>query len=588
MTDPGQPGPSGQPVRLEVVARFVDIATDALADAREEIDALNVFPVPDGDTGTNMFLTMSTARESLRQVLREAGLGRIAGDAHAGPPVPGAVRPEHLVLALRALARGALMGARGNSGVILAQMLGAIAVHLEQATPDVRAATLVAGSLADATAASYAAVGEPVEGTILTVARAASEAATEAAAAPGARSRDVYVAAAAAARDALLLTPQQLPALAAAGVVDAGGRGLSVILDAAETALTGRRRLSGPVRLGHHQIPLPTPEPDEADAASGAATPAYEVMYLLEPTSPEAVAELRTRLAEIGDSLVVVGNDDLWSIHVHVDDAGAAVEAGIAAGRPYQVRITHFDDTVHGHGGGHGHGRPGSHGAGTTRRTGRAVVAVSAGPGLAALFEDAGALAVPGGPGERPSAGMLLEAVRRTGAAEVVILPNDHDSLRTAEIAARTAEEDGDVEVAVVPSRAQVQGLAALAVHEPGRAFGPDVLEMTAAARHCRHGAVTEASKRAITSAGPCEPGDVLGVVMGDFAVVGQDRLGVAVEVLTRLLAVGGELVTIVGGEGSGDLAARLAAHVEQVHPGVDVVTYDGGQPRYSVLLSVE
>lgn len=585
MTDLGQPG---QPVRLEVVARFVDIATDALGDAREEIDALNVFPVPDGDTGTNMFLTMSTARESLRQVLRDAGLGRIAGDAHAGPPVPGAVTPEHLVLALRALARGALMGARGNSGVILAQMLGAIAGHLERATPDVRAATLVAGSLAEATAASYAAVGEPVEGTILTVARAASDAATAAAALPGARSRDVYVAAAAAARDALLLTPQQLPALAAAGVVDAGGRGLSVILDAAETALTGRRRLSGPVRLGHHQIPLPAPETEDDDPASGTATPAYEVMYLLEPTSADAVVELRTRLAEIGDSLVVVGSDDLWSIHVHVDDAGAAVEAGIAAGRPHQVRITHFDDSVHGHGGGHGHGRPGSHGVGTTRRTGRAVVAVSAGPGLAALFEDAGALAVLGGPGERPSAGMLLEAVRRTGAAEVVILPNDHDSLRTAEIAARTAEEDGDVEVAVVPSRAQVQGLAALAVHEPGRSFGPDVLEMTAAARHCRHGAVTEASKRAITSAGPCEPGDVLGVVMGDFAVVGQDRLGVAVEVLTRLLAVGGELVTIVGGEGSGDLAARLAAHVEEVHPGVDVVTYDGGQPRYSLLLSVE
>ncbi|WP_447646799.1 DAK2 domain-containing protein [Nocardioides zeae] len=204
MTDLGQPG---QPVRLEVVARFVDIATDALGDAREEIDALNVFPVPDGDTGTNMFLTMSTARESLRQVLRDAGLGRIAGDAHAGPPVPGAVTPEHLVLALRALARGALMGARGNSGVILAQMLGAIAGHLERATPDVRAATLVAGSLAEATAASYAAVGEPVEGTILTVARAASDAATAAAALPGARSRDVYVAAAAAARDALLLTP---------------------------------------------------------------------------------------------------------------------------------------------------------------------------------------------------------------------------------------------------------------------------------------------------------------------------------------------------------------------------------------------
>ncbi|WP_043641985.1 DAK2 domain-containing protein [Nocardioides alkalitolerans] len=589
-----------QSVRLEVVVRFVDLATDALADAREEIDALNVFPVPDGDTGTNMFLTMSAARESLRESLTGLGLAGIAADGHAGRVHAAEVTPEQLVAALRALARGALLGARGNSGVILAQMLGAVTGHLEGVRPDSRAAVLVAGALAEATRASYEAVGDPVEGTILTVARAASDAALAAAEAPRARSRDVYAAAAEAAHEALLRTPELLPALADAGVVDAGGRGLSVILDAADTALTGRRPLSTPARLGRRTIPVPTSDHAGAPTGDGAepehAGPAYEVMFLLDGSSDDAVRALRGRLADLGDSLVVVGTDGLWNVHVHVDDVGAAIEAGVEAGRPHQIRVTHFADRArhdqaqdHGHTHAHATDPEGVATAGrTTRPHGRAVVAVSAGPGLEKLFGEAGAVVVPGGPGERPSAGMLLDAVRRTGAAEVVILPNDPDSVRAAEVAARTAEEDGDVRVAVVPSRAQVQGLAALAVHEPGRAFGQDVVEMTAAARHCRHGAVTEAVRRAITTAGPCEAGDVLGVVSGDFAVVGQDRLVVAVEVVTRLLGVGGELVTIVAGKDAGDLGSRLAAHVEHEHPGVDVVTYDGGQSRYPLLVSVE
>lgn len=599
------------PVRLAIVARFVDIATDALGDAREEIDALNVFPVPDGDTGTNMFLTMSAARESLHQALEARGLGRIAGDAHAGTPFSGEVDAEQVAAALRALGRGALLGARGNSGVILAQMLGALTHHLEHAPTDVRAAGLVAEALDVAGRAAYDAVDEPVEGTILTVARAAGRAALAAAGDADARTRDVYVAAAAAAREALQRTPEQLATLADAGVVDAGGRGLTVILDAAETALTGRRPLPVRTRLGAHTIPVTARPP----AAAAAGAPAYEVMFLLAEASRDAVRELRTRLAALGDSLVVVGDEELWNVHVHVDDAGAAVEAGLQAGRPHQIRITHLaasPDVV----GGHGHGVPertgvaGDAGAPAPcapvptpepeptsptsptspprRRSGRAVVAVSAGPGLAEVFTEAGAVAVRGGPGERPSAGQILEAVRSTGAAEVVVLPNDPDSVRAAEVAARTAEEDGDVQVAVVPSRAQVQGLAALAVHEPGRPFGSDVLEMTAAARHCRHGALTRATKRAITSAGPCEPGDVLGVVMGDFSVVGDDPHAVAVEVLTRLLAVGGELVTIVAGEDADGLADGLARWVEETHRGVDVVQYDGGQPRYPLLVSVE
>ncbi|CUR56150.1 Dak phosphatase [metagenome] len=542
-------------ITLDGVARFVDIATDALSSAREEIDALNVYPVPDGDTGTNMFLTVSAARDELRA-------------ARAADPALG------LGEGMAVLARAALLGARGNSGVILSQMFRAYVRHLAGAALQDRPAQTIAAAMAEATDASYAAVGTPVEGTILTVSRAASDAALVAAQQSGARTRDVFTAAAAAARAALAKTPEQLPVLAQAGVVDAGGRGLCVVLDAVETASTGRRPMPWTPPIGTHHIPVVTHSaaPGQDLTEDG---PAYEVMYLLD-ADDAAVHDLRQSLAGLGDSLVVVGGDGLWNVHVHVDDVGAAIEAGITAGRPHRIRVTHFAEQV----------AAVRHRVST--RTGRRVVAVAAGPGLAELFESAGAVVVAGGPGQRPSTGQLLEAVTDCGAAEVVVLPNDGDTVRAAEIAARTAEAELDVKVEVIPTQAQVQGLAAISVHEPGRTFDADVREMTATARHVRHGAVTIAARQAITMAGPCEPGDALGVIAGDFAVVGSDLEEVARDVLERLLAGGGELVTIVSGEGGVELADRVAAHIEERHPTVDVAVHEGGQPRYPLLVSVE
>jgi dihydroxyacetone kinase-like predicted kinase len=327
-------------------------------------------------------------------------------------------------------------------------------------------------------------------------------------------------------------------------------------------------------KLARRHIPIPIPAGDLTEGG-----PAYEVMYLLDADDAQ-IAGLRAKLAPLGDSLVVVGGEGLWNVHVHVDDVGAAIEAGIEAGRPYRVRVTHFADQVSqaGHG---GRGR-------AAARTGRKVVAVTAGPGLQQLFAEAGAVVVPAKLGQRPSVGMLLEAIESCGAAEVVLLPNDPDTRRSAEIAARTAEESGEVTVAVIATEAQVQGLAALAVHEPGRTFDHDVLEMTATARHARHGAITVAAKRAITSGGPCEPGDILGVVNGDFVAVGKDLDAVATDIVERLIGGGGDLVTIVKGREAGGLAERCAEYVERRHPLVDVVVYDGGQERYPLLMSVE
>jgi len=539
---------------LTTVRRFADLAVQGLSAAREEIDALNVYPVPDGDTGTNMYLTMDAAREALAEHLAE---------------VPPGEEPD-LRAAMRAYARGALLGARGNSGVILSQLVGALLRRIGQGAPDDRSATVFADGMVLATEAAYAAVGEPVEGTILTVARAATIAAVGRAKDTSARLGDVLEAAANEAREALARTPDQMKLLRDAGVVDAGGRGLCVILDAAETAVTGHRTVQSPVPMGRHAIPKPLPTGDLTPDG-----PAYEVMYLLD-AEEEAIPGLRTRLQGLGDSLVVVGSENLWNVHVHVDDVGAAVEAGIDAGRPRRIRVTHFAEQV---------SRAREKRA---ERRGRAVVAVAAGDGLASLFRDAGAEVIESVPGRRPSTGEILEAIERTHAHEVVVLPNDPDSLGTAGAAAAAAEEHGNVRVVVLPTRAQVQGIAAMAVHEPGRPFDSDVVHMTSAARSTRHGAVTVAAKQAMTSVGPCEPGDVLGVLQGDFAIIGDDLLDVGTQVLERLLGGGGELVTLVTGEAGGDLAERCEAWVEAHHPGVDVLVYDGGQARYPLLVAVE
>jgi DAK2 domain fusion protein YloV len=555
---PTRPSLSEEGFVVPPLVRFSRLVRDALREAREEIDALNVYPVPDGDTGTNLFLTFEAAHEALKTSLVEQG----GEDAAALAP------------SVAAYARGLLLGARGNSGVIMSQLVGALFRRIATAGHDERAAAIFAAGMREATDAAYSAVGRPVEGTILSVARAASDAAAEAVQDPELRTAGVIEVAVGAAYDALARTPDQLEVLRRAGVVDAGGRGLCLVLEAALAAYTGRKELvSAGERRSHRSIALPVPNLPEGDLTEEG--PAYEVMYLLD-AEDEAIPRLRAALDPLGDSLVVVGGEGLWNVHVHVDDVGAAVEAGIEAGRPYRIRVTHFAEQVRA-----------TAEAGSRRRT-RGVVVVAVGPGLAELFREAGATVLRAHRDARPSTGELLAAIRETGAGEVVVLPNAHDVVPTAEAAARIALEEDGTRVVVVPTPTQVQGIAALAVHEPGRDFEQDLVEMSAAARHARSGAVTVASRRAMTTGGPCEPGDVLGAVEGDFTVVGQDRVEVGVTVIERLLGGGGELVTLISGVDGDETCAQLAAHLERHHPTVDVLVYDGGQDRYPVLIGVE
>jgi dihydroxyacetone kinase-like predicted kinase len=319
---------------------------------------------------------------------------------------------------------------------------------------------------------------------------------------------------------------------------------------------------------------LPAADLDACLPREAGAGPAYEVMYLLDAPT-ERVTALRARLAPLGDSLAVVGGAGLWHVHVHVDDPGAAVEAGIEAGRPHRVRITHFADSLS------ARARP-------VPKVSVGLVACAAGPGLADLFEQAGAVVVRTTPGRRPSTGELLDAVHLANAESVVVLPNDPDTLSVARAAAQAARQAG-LRVSVLPTRAQVHGLAAAAVHDPGRLVDDDLVRMSAAAGATRDGAVTIAAKDAITTAGLCRAGDVLGIVQGDFVIVGDDLATVAVEVAHRLLSGGGELVSLVGGEGAPPgLLTTVADRLRHGRRDLELSLLDGAQPRYPLLIGVE
>jgi len=564
-------GVSGEGRRLErldsrAARRWAMATRVAFATHRAEIDELNVFPVPDRDTGTNLYMTLDSALEAAREASRGSALGgesTLAGDAAA-------------------LARACLLAARGNSGVILSQLVRGLSEVIGEAAArgiggmrglaGIDAPTL-ALAVRRASDRAYASVTRPVEGTILSVAAAAANAA-ELAVAAGSDLYAVVHASLAAARVALAATTAQLPSLTRAGVVDAGGMGYVLVLEALERVIAGELAIDPrPVRGARPQPLAAADEPGEGECREPGG-PAYEVMYLLSDSTEGAVSELRVRLDELGDSVLVVGGEDLWNVHVHVEDVGAAIEAGISAGRPHRIEVTHFGDQER---------------ARTTAFHGGAVavVACAEGEGLAEVFGTAGAVVVPTRPGLRASAGQLLDAIRSSGSQCVLVLPNDSDTELAAEAAASAAAEAG-LEVHVVPSRSAVQGIAALAVFEPTAGVQDNLEAMSGAASATRQGAVTVARKRALTGAGWCNPGDVLGVVDGEVMAVGKDLAGVGSEVVAQLLAGGGELLTIIRGDGGGpELSAAVAASARERRD-VEVSIIEGGHAGYPLLLGVE
>ncbi|HEY2204113.1 MAG TPA: DAK2 domain-containing protein [Pseudonocardia sp.] len=546
------------------VRRWADACVEVLAAHRAELDRTNVFPIADGDTGTNLSLTLRAAAESL----------------HRLPP---AAEPT-VADAAAALAQGALRGARGNSGVIVSQLLRGLAEALADCPPDGRA---IQAGLRRADDLARASVGRPVEGTLLTVLRAAAAAGT-AGTAPG-QLGAVLDAAVAAAAAALAETPRQLPVLARAGVVDAGGLGAVLLLGALASVVHGRPAADAVAGLGGEAAAAEVPPPHRArdrDALvgpreAGSAEFDYEVMYLLADSTEARVDGLRDRLADLGDSVAVVGDgrpDGLWHVHVHCTDVGAAIEAGIAAGRPNRVTVVRFADQA---------AEQARLAAEGRFRTARAVVTVVSGEPVAELVRSDAVVAVVAVDGP-PGVGRIGAAVAGTRARHVVVLPNDVGLTEVAEEAAEAARAAG-AEVVVVPTSSVLQGLAALAVHDAGRRAGDDVVAMAEAAAATRTGVIQIAEGEALTWVGRCQAGDVLGLVDGEVVLIEQDLGAAACQLADRMLTTGGELVTVLlGADAADDLGAELAGHLRGTHPEVEVVRYRGGPAGRPVQLGVE
>lgn len=509
-----------------VLRRWVQLCAQVLAAHRASIDALNVFPVADRDTGTNLLATVAAAQLAVEG----------AGEAEV----------------LTALASGARDGARGNSGLILAEVFAGFAVS----GPLLDAAGVVR-ALALAATRARAAVADPAPGTVLTVLDVVAAATASA----GDDLTVVLSVAGAAAGAAVAATTTQLPELARAGVVDAGGRGLELVLRALECALTGAA-LPG-VSPPTGAPPGNTPPPGGAVAAAlGDGSSGYEVVFRLTGSDAERVARLRARLAEIGTSVVVGGDPGATTtVHVHTADAGAALEAGVQAGRPHHIEVEVL--------------------AAESRRE---VLALVRDPGLAALFSGAGAVVHVVGRAE--PAGVLAQL--RTGAAEVTVLGNGAVPDPVLTEAVRTAREAGR-RLTLVPTAGAVQGLAALAVHDPGRDGADDVVAMTEAAAATRCATVRVAEVQGLTWVGHCEPGDVLALLDGDVALIESDQVAAATRLVDRMLGAGGELLTLLTGvEAVEGLVDALATHVATVHRGVELVVFPVGLAGVALELGVE
>lgn len=529
-----------------------------LAAHRSEVDGLNVFPVPDGDTGTNLAHTVRAALEDL---------GDDDGD-----------RTGEIAI------RGAMRGARGNSGVILSQVVRALVETLVDDEPLDSAG--FADFLALARDLAYEAVSEPVEGTILTVLTVAARTAQDAVdkELPALVRRvceDVHI--------AVAKTPEQLEVLRRAGVVDAGARGLELVLDAVHGHLTGEDLDTS---VG---APPASPATPVTERETGSLEYRFEVQYLLDADEQRA-GELRSNLQDIGDSVVVVGAAGLLTVHVHTNEVGAAIEAGLRLGRPSQIQVAAFSDQIE------EFGRRQEAGAAAAAGTGArpdpadhaqrrlVCVAVLPGPGLRAVAEQLGAVVVDGAAGALPSVADVLNAVGTARGDRIAILPGHRNVVPTARQAARVSVAEGGRTLDVIAAADSPPAvLSALAVCDPA-ADPEEVLDdMWAAAGAVVAGEVVAAVRDADTPIGPVRRGAFLAVVAGAVVAAHDDPLDALAAVARSELVAGGELVTVCIGEGV-DAAERerAIALLRELHPDADVEALDGGQRPARYHLGIE
>ena len=467
------------------------------------------------------------------------------------------------------------MGARGNSGVILSQILRGLAEVCAPLTS--LGPTDVVAAMRRAADAAYEAVLRPVEGTILTVVRETAEAIESL---NGADLDTVLTHAADAADAAVARTPDLLPVLRDAGVVDAGGKGFTLLIAAFLEVVAGR----------------PIPEPSLVDYVPASveahlrgddvAGLRYEVMYLLDAPDT-SIHAFKDTWGALGDSIVVVGGDGIWNCHVHTNEIGAAIEAGVEAGRPHQIRVTDlFEQVAHEHEwvASGSHGAPDDDTAAGPCET--AVVAVAVGNGVGRLLTSLGVqVVIAGGQSMNPSTAQILEAVEATSATSVIVLPNNKNIIPVAQQVDALTER----QVEVVPTTSVVEALAALVGYDPDADLGSNVAALTEAAARVRTGEVTRAVRDAATDFGPVREGDW--IAMDDRGICASSKTAVdaVTALLSRLVDDTSEIVTvIVGAEARPGDTSHIRQHLALAHPEVEAEFHDGGQPLYPYLVGVE
>jgi DAK2 domain fusion protein YloV len=561
--------------------RAVAAATRNLERHVDEVDSLNVFPVPDGDTGSNMLATMRAAL---------AGAEALPDDQ------------RDLASVADALSRGALTGARGNSGVILSQIIRGM-THGADGRRRASGVEFAEG-LRKGSEVAYQSVLTPVEGTILTVIRDAAEAA-ESAAGRQPHVEAVLTDVIEAAASSVQRTPTLLPVLEDAGVVDSGGQGLYRVLEGmlqvdggSRHALAARRMALAGAPDGSATSPHAeaTPAGHAAHDQAGHVGPdehGYETQYML--SSPEGlvdVAALREAILSIGDSVVVAGDERLVRVHVHGERPDLAITAGLQYGRLSQVEITDLDDQVAHHGGigpapverVPGADEPGSRGISAAVPS-IAMVAVSNARGLATAFESFGARIVTPGHGTRPSVGEIAEGILASGASEVIVLPNDRDAVLAAHQAASMAPL---VKVEVIPTRNAAEGISAAITFDPGATLEANVVRMTAESSALRSFTVITAAKDSVVDGAPIGEGEIIALDAARHLLArGRDVESVMLQALGQHDEF--ELVTVYCGQSQGP--GRSQALCERIELGgwaAEVEVIDGGQPHDHLLVAVE
>ena len=552
---------------------------DTLKRHQADLNKLNVYPVPDGDTGTNMARTLDAVVAELEK------------------------HPGALDETCNAISHGSLMGARGNSGVILSQILRGLSATLKAAR--VHGAPKVAEALKAASVAAYDSVLKPIEGTILTVVREAADAAVRAAG-DGATLAAMLRVARAAGRESLANTPELLPVLKEAGVVDAGGAGFLLFLDSALHVVDGEplpepENLTGP---NTEQL-VAVMKRGAGDGGNGAGVDVselrYEVMFLLEIDDTKSRA-FKHKWGEVGDSIVVVGGDGLYNCHIHTNDIGAAIEAPISlGGRPHQIRVTDlFEEVAEEHQkreaqigaptgsdtAAHG-GKPSFKTHAALPAVTCAVVAVASGDGIAELFGNLGVHGVvTGGQTLNPSTQELLDAVEHMNAQQVVILPNNKNIIAVAQQVDGLTKKD----VRVVPTCSMPEALAALVAYDPEASAEHNGGSMAKAAAAVVTGEITTAVRDTKTDAGDVKVGDAIGLVRGDGVVaIAASVLECASALLKYIVTDDRELLTIIAGaDAEPHVTDSIVAWAKEHFPALACEIHRGGQPLYPYLFGVE